>query len=238
MRREGFELEVSRPEAIVIEGENGEQLEPYEEVHIDVLESDVGVVVEMLGSRQGVMENMHNNADNSVHLIYRVPTRTLLGFRYHFISATRGLGVVNTIFAGYDTLKSQVRFEQSRSLIAGEAGEATTYGLRNAEERGVLFIDPGTMVYEGMVIGENAKPEDLTINVCKKRQVTNMRQANKEIVERLARSRIMSLDESIEFLSPDELLEVTPGNLRVRKRLLNSHERGRQVKKAKEALAE
>lgn len=238
MRREGFELEVSRPEAIVIEGENGEQLEPYEEVHIDVPESDVGVVVEMLGSRQGVMENMHNNADSTVHLIYRVPTRTLLGFRYHFISATRGLGVVNTLFAGYDTLKSQVRFEQSRSLIAREAGEATTYGIRNAEERGILFIEPGTQVYEGMVIGENAKPEDLTINICKKRQVTNMRQANKEIVERLARVRTMSLDESIEFLSPDELLEATPNHLRIRKRILDSHERGRVTKKAKEALAE
>ena len=238
MRREGFELEVSRPEAIVIEGENGEQLEPYEEVHIDVPESDVGVVVEMLGSRQGVMENMSNNADSTVHLIYRVPTRTLLGFRYHFISATRGMGVVNTLFAGYDTLKSQVRFEQSRSLIAREAGEATTYGIRNAEERGTLFIEPGTVVYEGMVIGENAKPEDLTINVCKKRQVTNMRQANKEIVERLSRARMMSLDESIEFLSPDELLEVTPNHLRIRKRILDSHERGRVTKKAKEALAE
>ncbi|MEE4194875.1 MAG: translational GTPase TypA [Anaerolineae bacterium] len=236
MRREGYELEVSRPEAIVIEGENGEELEPYEEVHIDVLESDVGVVIEMLGNRQGVMQNMHNNADDTVHLIYRVPTRTLLGFRYQFMTATRGLGVINAIFAGYDTLQSQVRFTQSRSLIAMEAGEATTYGLRNAEERGILFIEPGEVVYEGMVIGENAKPEDLAINVCKKRQLTNMRQSNKEIVERLQRTRKMSLDESIEFLSPDELLEVTPNSLRIRKRILDSHERGRQVKKAKEAL--
>ena len=236
MRREGFEMEVSRPEAIVIEGENGELLEPYEEVHIDVLESDVGVVVEMLGGRQGVMENMHNNADNTVHLIYRVPTRTLLGFRYHFMTATRGLGVINTLFAGYDTLQSAARFEQSRSLIALESGEATTYGLRNAEERGVLFIDPGVQVYEGMVVGENSRPDDLTINVCKKRQLTNMRQSNKEIVERLARIRNMSLDESIEFLSPDELLEVTPNHLRIRKRILDSHERGRQAKRAKEAL--
>ena len=135
MRREGYELEVSRPEAIVIEGENGEPLEPYEEVHIDVLEADVGTVVEMLGSRQGTMLNMHNNADNTVHLIYRIPTRTLLGFRYQFMTATKGLGIINTLFAGYDKLQGQLRFNQSRSLIAGEPGEATTYGLRNAEER-------------------------------------------------------------------------------------------------------
>jgi GTP-binding protein len=236
MRREGYEFEVSRPEAIVIENEQGEKLEPYEEVHVDVPESDVGAVVEMLGSRQGEMTNMAPNADGTVHIIYRIPVRTLLGFRYYFMTATRGLGVLNTIFDGYDTLQSAVRHQQSRSIVAWETGVATTFGLRNAEERGMLFIDPGTEVYEGMVVGENSRPEDLTVNVCKKRALTNMRQSNREIVERLARRRDMSLDEAIEYLSSDELLEVTPSHLRIRKRILKTEERGKSIKKQKELL--
>ncbi|MCD4753994.1 MAG: translational GTPase TypA [Anaerolineaceae bacterium] len=238
MRREGYEFEVSRPEAIVIEDENGIKMEPYEEVHIDVIQDYIGVVVEMLGSRQGLMKDMRNNADDTVHLIYSVPTRTLLGFRYHFMTATHGLGIVNTVFSGYDVLQQVVKFQQSRSIVARETGVTTTYGLRNAEERGMLFLAPGTPVYEGMVVGENARPEDLTINVCKKRALTNMRQSNKEIAVRLSTPRIMSLDESIEFLSPDELLEVTPNNLRIRKRILDTQDRGKYIKKQKELFEE
>jgi len=167
-------------------------------------------------------------------LTYIIPTRALLGFRYQFLTATRGQGVINTLFYGYDDLAQGYQPALSRSIVAREPGETTTYALRNAEERGILFYGPGVEVYEGMVVGENSKPEDISINICKKRQVTNMRQSNKEIDVRLRTPRTMSLDECIEYLSTDELLEVTPQNLRVRKRILNTDSRGKEEKKFKE----
>jgi GTP-binding protein len=238
MRREGYEFQVSRPEAIFHEGPDGELLEPYEEVHIDTSSDTVGTVVEMLGSRRGKMMDMINNPDTTVHLTYIVPTRGLLGFRYQFLTATRGMGVMNTIFHEYGPLSGPIIARATNSIIAWEDGDTTNYGLKNAEERGTLFYGPGVAVYEGMVVGETPRGSDLVVNVCKKKHLTNMRSSNKDIEIRLTPPRIMSLDESIEYLAEDELLEVTPANYRIRKRILDSDERGKQTKKAKEALGE
>lgn len=237
MRREGYEFQVSRPEAIIITGADGKQKEPYEEVHIDTDSDTVGVVVEMLGGRRGKMMEMSNNPDNTVHLRYVIPTRGLLGFRYQFLTATRGRGVMNTLFHGYDDLSSAINARQSSSIVARESGVATTFGIKNAEERGILFIEPGTEVYEGMVIGENPRSQEISVNVAKKKQLTNMRQSNKDIEERMTPPRIMSLDECIEYLSADELLEVTPESLRIRKRILNTEDRGKEEKRQRELFA-
>jgi len=236
MRREGHEFMVSRPEAILREGAAGEILEPFEEVHIDTSPDTVGTVVEMLGGRRGKMLDMINNPDNTVHLTYLVPTRGLLGFRYQFLTATRGMGVMNTIFHAYLPFTGPIISKSTSSIVAWEDGITTNYGLKNAEERGMLFLGAGVEVYEGMVVGETQRPDDLVVNVCKKKHLTNMRSSNKDIEVRLTPPRIMSLDEAIEYLSEDELLEVTPQNYRIRKRILDSEERGKQNKKAKEVL--
>jgi GTP-binding protein len=238
MRREGYEFQVSRPEAIFHTGPDGELLEPFEDVGIDTSQETVGTVVEMLGSRRGKMLNMSNNPDNTVHLDYLVPTRGLLGFRYQFLTATRGMGVLNSNFHSYAPLAGAITQRASSSIVAWESGISVSYGLKNAEERGMLFLGPGVEVYEGMVIGETQRPTDLTVNVCKKKHLTNMRSSNKDIEVRLIPPRNMSLDEAIEYLAEDELLEVTPLNYRIRKRILDTEERGKQTKKAKEALAE
>lgn len=238
MRREGYEFQVSRPEVIFKQGEDGEMLEPFEEVHIETSKDSVGVVVEMLGNRRGQMLDMQDSNSGSVHLTYLAPTRGLLGFRYQFMTATRGMGVINTLFHGYLPLVKSITSRLTGSLVAWEPGITTSYGLKNAEERGTLFYGAGVEVYEGMVIGEQPRLGDLVINVCKKKHLTNMRSSNKDIEVRLNTPRSMSLDEMIEFLGEDELLEVTPLNLRIRKRILDSEERGKQVKKAKELMEE
>lgn len=238
MRREGYEFEISRPEAIFQTGPSGELLEPFEEVHIETTADYVGVVVEMLGSRRGRMIDMVNAPDGSVHISYIVPTRGLLGFRYQFLTASRGNGVMNSLFKEYAPLAGAIPSRGSSSIVAWETGTASTYGLKNAEERGVLFYGAGIEVYEGMVIGETQRPEDVTVNVCKKKHLTNMRSSNKDIEIRLNTPVVMSLDEAIEYLAEDELLEVTPLSYRIRKRTLNTEERGKTVKKAKEALEE
>ncbi len=238
MRREGYEFQVSRPEAIFRHGEDGALLEPYEEVHIDTSADTVGVVVEMLGGRRGKMIDMINNPDNTVHLTYIVPTRGLLGFRYQFLTATRGMGVMNTIFRGYEALAGPISSRATSSIVAWEPGTTTNFGLKNAEERGILFLGPGVEVYQGMVVGETQRPSDLAVNVCKKKHLTNMRSSNKDIEVRLTPPRDMSLDEAIEYLAEDELLEVTPQNFRIRKRILDTEERGKSQKKEKEALGE
>jgi GTP-binding protein len=236
MRREGYEFQVSRPEVIFREGEDGETLEPFEEVYIETSPDTVGVVVEMLGSRRGQMLDMVDNPDGSVRLNYLVPTRGLLGFRYQFLTATRGMGILHTIFHGYLPMVGLMNTRATGSLVAWEPGTTTTYGLKNAEERGTLFYGPGVEVYEGMVIGEHQRPGDLAVNTCKKKHLTNMRQSNRDIEVRLSPPRQMSLDEAIEYLAEDELLEVTPENYRIRKRILDTEERGKQTKRAKEAV--
>ena len=234
MRREGYEFQVSRPEVIFREGEDGNTLEPYEEVHIETSAETTGTVVEMLGSRRGRMTDMHEMDDGSVRMVYIVPTRGLLGFRYQFLTATRGMGVMHALFHGYDKMAGPMASRTNGSMVAWENGQTTAYGLKNAEERGMLFYGAGVDLYEGMVVGENSRPGDLPINVCKKKHLTNMRQSNRDIEVRLMTPRQMSLDESIEYLAEDDLLEVTPVAIRIRKRILDTEERGKLIKKAKE----
>jgi GTP-binding protein len=237
MRREGYEFQVSRPDVILRKGEDDETLEPFEEVYIETSSETVGVVVELLGARRGQMLDMQNSTDGSVHLKFLVPTRGLLGFRYQFLTATRGAGVMHTLFHDYLPMAGPIAGRSTGSLVSWEAGLATTYGLKNAEERGILFLDPGVDVYEGMVVGEHQRPGDLAINVCKKKHLTNMRAARGDMEIRLTPPRRMSLDEAIEYLAEDELLEVTPVDYRIRKRVLNTEDRGKMTKLAKEALA-
>ncbi|MBN1303716.1 MAG: translational GTPase TypA [Anaerolineales bacterium] len=237
MRREGYEFQVSQPEVIFRKVEDGTILEPFEEVHIETSPDTIGAVVEMLGSRRGQMLDMQEMDDGHVRVVYVVPTRGLLGFRYQFLTATRGMGIMNTLFHGYEPMAGTMHTRSNGSLVAWEAGQTTAYALKGAEDRGILFIDPGIQVYEGMVVGENARPGDIPINVCKKKHLTNMRSSRGEMEIRLTPPRQMSLDEAIEYLAEDELLEVTPENFRIRKRILDTDERGKQTKKAKEILA-
>lgn len=236
MRREGYEFQVSRPEVIFHQSPDGTTLEPFEEVHIETSPDTVGAVVEMLGVRRGQMLDMQDTSDGNVHLVYIVPTRGLLGFRYMFLTATRGLGVMNTLFHGYDEMAGSMVTRSTGSLVAWDPGVTSTYGLKNAEERGTLFYGAGVDVYQGMVVGEYTRPGDLALNVCKKKHLTNMRSSNKDIEIRLVTPRQMSLDEAIEYLGDDELLEVTPLAFRIRKRILETDERGKHTKRSKEAM--
>jgi GTP-binding protein len=238
MRREGYEFQVSRPEVIYHKADDGATLEPFEEVHVETSTDTVGVVVEMLGSRRGKMMEMHDTGQGTTRMVFIAPTRGLLGFRYQFLTSTRGNGVMHTIFHGYDEMAGPMAARSTGSIVAMEAGSTTAFALQNAEARGMLFVAPGVNVYEGMVIGENARGSDLAINVCKKKHLTNMRSSRGDMEIRLTPPRSMSLDEAVEYLLEDELLEVTPENFRIRKRILNTDERGKQTKKAKELLEE
>ena len=237
MRREGYEFEVSRPQVILKKDEQGGWTEPFEEVYVETSNDTLGTVVEMLGGRRGEMLNMEENVGDSVRLTYLVPTRGLLGFRYQFMTATRGEGFMHTIFNGYKPMAGGQFGRAQGSLVAWEPGITTTYGLKNAEERGFLFLGAGEEVYEGMVVGEHQRPGDLNVNICKKRHVTNMRSSFREIDTRLSPPRRMSLDEAIEYLSEDELLEITPESYRIRKRILDTRGRAKSIKRTKEALA-
>ena len=237
MRREGYEFQISRPEVILRDGPAGEKLEPFEEVHIETSPETVGVVVEMLGKRRGQLMHMQEGTTGTTHLTYIAPTRGLLGFRYQFLTATRGMGVMHSIFHVYLPLAGAMVSRSRGSLIAWETGTTTTYGLKNGEERGVLFLGPGIEVYQGMVVGEHQRPGDLDVNVCKPRHLDNIRSATKEIQERLSPPRQLSLDECMEYLADDELLEVTPLSLRIRKRILDKHNRDKAVRAAKVAMA-
>jgi GTP-binding protein len=238
LRREGYEFQVSRPDVILKQDDEGNTLEPFEDVYIETSPDTVGVVVEMLGTRRGVMKHMVNTTTGTVRLEFLVPTRGLLGFRSHFLSATRGEGVIHTLFHGYLPQAGEIGQRSSGSLVSCETGLTTTFGLRNAEDRGTLFYGPGIPVYAGMVVGKHQRPGDLEMNVCKKKELTNMRAANADNEARLTTPRRMSLEEAIEYLGKDELLEVTPAAYRIRKQLLSAHERGRQNKAAKKAAVE
>jgi GTP-binding protein len=238
MRREGYEFQVSRPEVIFHRAADGTLLEPYEEVHIETSNETVGVVVEMLGARRGRMVEMRDTGQGTTRLVYIAPTRGLLGFRYQFLTATRGAGVMHTVFHGYDEMAGPLSTRTTASIVAWETGVSTTYALKSAEERGTLFIGPGVEVYEGMVIGEANKGMEVPFNVCRKKHLTNVRSSRGEMEIRLTPPRQMSLDEAIEYLAEDELLEVTPLSFRIRKRILDTDERGKQAKKAREFLEE
>jgi len=218
MRREGYELEVSRPQVILKE-EKGKKVEPIELVSIEVPQEFSGAVIEQMGRRQGEMRDMRPEG-NAVLLDFAVPTRGLLGFRNEFLTLTKGLGIINSIFLGYEPLKGELTAQAHGSLIAYENGIARTYGLVIAQGRGQLFIGPQTQVYKGMVVGQNAKPEDLRVNVAKEKHLTNMRAKASEDPEALDTPRIMGLEDALEYIGDDELVEITPQSIRIRKKQL------------------
>ncbi len=227
MRREGYEFAVSKPEVLYRYDGKGNKLEPMELAYVDVAEEYSGTVIQMLSERKGELQNMSTSTDGSVRLEFRIPSRGLIGFNGDFLTNTKGTGVINTIFDGYAPYKGDFTYRKQGSLIAFEAGETVTYGLFIAQERGTLFVGPGEKVYAGMVIGQNGKAEDIELNVCKTKHLTNTRSSNADEALKLTPPRIFSLEQSIEFIDQDELLEVTPENLRIRKRILDSRDRKR-----------
>ena len=231
MRREGYEFAVSKAQVIYQKDENGKLLEPMEEAVIDVPEAYSGTVIDKLSQRKGELVSMAQFGSASTRLTFRIPARGLIGYRGEFMTDTKGEGIINTVFDGYAPYKGDISYRKQGSLIAFETGEAITYGLFNAQERGSLFIGAGAKVYAGMVIGQNGKPEDVEVNVCKKKQLTNTRSSSADEALRLVPPRILSLEQSLEFIDNDELLEVTPENLRIRKRILDSLERKRANRK-------
>ncbi len=239
MRREGFEFQVGKPEVIFkIDEATGKQAEPFEELFVEVPEEYLGAMVEMLGTRQGQMLDMKHGDNSIVTMHYRIPTRGLLGFRSAALTATRGTVITNALFAGYLPMAGPIRQRDRGSLIAWEDGEALTYGLRGAWERGVLFIEAGTHVYEGMIVGEHQRPEDLEVNVAKAKHLTNFRmRAVDNDTSRLQVARDLSLDDCIEYINDDEMVEVTPKSIRMRKKILRKDERARAAKQAADAMA-
>lgn len=226
MRRQDYEFEISRPEAITHE-KDGKLLEPVEQLILDTREEYIGVITEMLAKRLGKLTDMHNDGRGNVRMEYRIPTRGLIGFRSAFLTATRGEGVMNTLFLGYEPWAGEISSMRNGALVAAETGVAVTYGLNNAQERGITFIEPGTEVYEGMIVGLHSRPNDLAVNVCKEKKQTNVRSSTADIAIRLTPALKMSLEEAMDFINDDELLEVTPKNIRLRKRLLTQNERFR-----------
>lgn len=225
MRREGYEFQVSRPEVLYKTDDNGKKIEPMELVTIDVPEEFVGAVIEKLGTRKGEMVNMAPGQSGYTRLEFNIPSRGLIGYRNEFLTDTRGNGIMNTQFNGYEPFKGEIASRSQGSLVASETGDAVAYGLFNAQERGDLFIGAGTKVYMGMVVGRNARSEDMPINVCKKKQLTNTRAAGSDDALKLTPHIVMSLEQCIDFISDDELVEVTPESLRIRKRILDPVER-------------
>jgi GTP-binding protein len=220
MRREGFEFEVSKPEAIIKEI-GGKMMEPVESLTIDIREEFIGVVTELLSSRQAQMTNMHNDGRSNVRMEFRIPTKGLIGFRSAFLTATKGEGVMNSIFTGYEPWAGEINSTRSGSvMVASETGEAVTYGLNNAQQRGIPYIDPGDLVYEGMIVGQTNRPRDFTVNVCKAKKLTNIRSSTSDVAIKLIPPIKMSLEQSIDFVNKDELVEVTPKNIRLRKKIL------------------
>lgn len=221
MRREGYEFAVSKAEVLYKTDENGKTLEPMELAYVDVPEEFSGTVIEKLSQRKGELQNMGKASGGYARLEFSIPSRGLIGYRGEFMTDTKGNGILNTIFDGYGPYKGDIQYRKQGSLIAFEAGEAITYGLYNAQERGTLFIEPGEKVYSGMVVGQNGKGEDIELNVCKKKQLTNTRSSSADEALRLTPPKILSLEQALDFIDTDELLEVTPENLRIRKKILD-----------------
>ena len=225
MRRQGYEFQVSPPEVIYKKGDNGELLEPIELLMIEVPEEYVGSVMERLGTRKAEIKNMGTRDGGVSHLEFLIPARGLLGYRSQFLTDTNGNGIMNHVFDSYQPYKGDIEQRSTGSIIAHETGEATGYGLFNTQSRGRLFIGAGTPVYEGMIVGENPKNEDIVCNVCKKKQMTNTRAAGSDDALRLVPPTRLSLEQSLEIIKNDELVEITPHNIRLRKRILNKEER-------------
>ena len=221
MRREGYEFAVSKAEVLCKKDENGNLLEPMEKCIIDVPEEFTGTVIDKLSQRKGELIGMSAANGGYSRLEFNIPSRGLIGYRGDFMTDTKGNGIMNTIFDGYGPYKGEIQYRKQGSLIAFESGESITYGLFNAQDRGTLFIGPGEQVYAGMVIGQNGKAEDIELNVCKKKQLTNTRSSSADEALKLTPPRELSLEEALEFIDTDELLEVTPTNLRIRKKILD-----------------
>ena len=228
MRREGYEFAVSKAEVIYKEDERGHKLEPMEIAYIDVPEEFSGTVIQRLSERKGELQGMSPASDGSTRLEFHIPSRGLIGFRGEFLTSTKGTGILNTAFDGYAPYKGDLQYRKQGSLIAFEAGESVTYGLFSAQERGTLFIGPGEKVYSGMVIGQSGKPEDIELNVCKTKHLTNTRSSSADEALKLTPPRILSLEQALDFIDVDELLEITPESLRIRKKILDSRLRKRQ----------
>ncbi len=226
MRREGFELQVSKPE-VIFRWDAEQKLEPIELLIVDIPEDSMGAVMENIGARKGEMVNMTSLGQDQLRLEFKIPARGLIGFRSQLLSETRGNGLMSHLFLGYEPYKGEIRGRYQGVLIAFETGETNIYGLHSVQSRGSLFVTPGVRVYEGMVVGEHSREQDLEVNVCKKKHLTNMRASTSETALRLEEPRLFSLEEALEYIGVDELLEVTPKNLRMRKRVLNKHDRYR-----------
>lgn len=230
MRREGYEFQVSKPKVIFKE-ENGVKLEPLEKVIIDVPSEYMGTVIEKLGRRKGELINMTESNEGYARLEFSVPSRGLLGYRQEFLTDTKGNGIMNAIFDGYAPFKGEIPKRQVGSIISFETGITTAYGLYSAQDRGILFVEPGVEVYAGMIVGANPKGFDLEVNVCRKKHQTNMRAAGSDEALRLSPPKIMSLEEALEFIEDDELVEITPQSIRLRKKILDSTKRYKANKK-------
>lgn len=231
MRREGYELSVSTPRVLFKEDENGKKLEPIERLVIDVPEECVGSVMEKMGTRKGELIEMHPQGSR-MRIEFLIPARGLFGYKSEFLTDTKGEGIMSHVFEGYEPYKGDIERRNTGSLISFETGEAVTYGLYNAQERGQLFIGAGVPVYEGMIVGSSPKTEDLVVNVCKRKHLTNTRASGSDDALRLVPPRILSLEDCLEFLADDELLEVTPKSLRIRKRILSNTNRAKMKNKA------
>lgn len=227
MRREGYEFQVSRPE-VIYRDINGVKYEPIEQLIIDVPEEYMGAVMEKLGSRKAEMLNMHNMNNGYMRMEFKIPSRGIIGYKSEFMTDTKGNGIMHHIFMDYEPYKGDIATRQRGSLVAFEDGETTVYGLYNAQERGTLFVGPGVKVYQGMVVGENLRGDDMDINVCKKKHMTNMRSSTADEALRLVPHKDMSLEQCMEFIGDDELMEVTPKNIRMRKRVLKKEDRAKQ----------
>lgn len=233
MRRQGYEFQVSRPKVIYKTDENGTLLEPIELLMIEVPESYVGAVMEKLGNRKAELVNMGTRETGMTHLEFRIPARGILNYRSEFLSDTNGNGIMNHIFASYEPYKGDIAQRNTGSIVAYETGETSGYGLFNTQDRGRLFVGPGVEVYEGQIVGESPKNEDIVCNVCKKKQATNMRAAGSDDALRLVPPTILSLEKSLEFIKDDELVEVTPESIRLRKQILSKEQRMKQLAKKK-----
>lgn len=226
MRREGYEFQVSKPAAILKKIDNI-VYEPMEYLTVDIKEDNMGVVMEKLSARKAEMVNMSSAVQGYMRLEFKIPARGLIGYRSEFLTDTKGNGILNHIFQGYEPYKGDIQGRLRGSITAWEVGESVTYGLYNAQERGTLFIGPNTKVYEGMIVGENSRAEDINVNVCKKKHVTNMRASGSDDALRLISKRMLSLEQALEFISEDELVELTPLNIRLRKRILDNEKRAK-----------
>jgi len=226
MRREGYELQVSRPE-VVTKMEDGKRLEPIERVFVDCPEIYIGVITEALGRRKGTMMKMNNHGGGRARLEFEIPSRGLIGFRSQFLTDTKGTGLLNTLFSHFAPWIGPIAQRPTGALVADRSGTATPYAIANIQERGTLFLEPGPTVYEGMVVGENAREKDMNVNICKEKHLTNIRSSTSDIAVRLVPPRLLSLEAALEWINDDELLEVTPENIRIRKKILAANKRER-----------